>query len=273
MFALDGLTSSLSTRSTWLTRSLADFAKLVELFDAHQVSFVSVTQAFNTTTSMGRLTLNVLLSFAQFEREVTRQLHRCEFLEDARRRPGRRSPPPPPASRYGDRRPGHRASSQARPVLLLPLNSSTPSKQEKLQGKPRTDRLTPPRRPRHPGRTRLPAVQRLRRRFAVPSAEQALRARQRHHHHQSQLRRVGRRVRRPEDDDRATRSSHPPLPYPRNRKRQLPLQEQLGESRQTRKGETSKLDERLTPKPSSSRVSSPWNSRVKSQRKSTGPKS
>ena len=54
-----------------LTRSLADFAKLVELFDAAKVSFVSVTQSFNTTTSMGRLTLNVLLSFAQFEREVT----------------------------------------------------------------------------------------------------------------------------------------------------------------------------------------------------------
>ena len=54
-----------------LTRSLADFAKLVELFDVHGVSFVSVTQQFNTTTSMGRLTLNVLLSFAQFEREVT----------------------------------------------------------------------------------------------------------------------------------------------------------------------------------------------------------
>lgn len=53
-----------------LTRSLTDFAKLVELFDRHGVSFVSVTQAFNTTTSMGRLTLNVLLSFAQFEREV-----------------------------------------------------------------------------------------------------------------------------------------------------------------------------------------------------------
>ncbi len=53
-----------------LTRSLADFAKLVELFDQHSVSFVSVTQAFNTTSSMGRLTLNVLLSFAQFEREV-----------------------------------------------------------------------------------------------------------------------------------------------------------------------------------------------------------
>ena len=54
-----------------LTRALSDFAKLVELFDAHGVSFVSVTHAFNTTTSMGRLTLNVLLSFAQFEREVT----------------------------------------------------------------------------------------------------------------------------------------------------------------------------------------------------------
>jgi site-specific DNA recombinase len=54
-----------------LTRSLADFAKLVERFDARGVSFVSVTQQFNTTTSMGRLTLNVLLSFAQFEREVT----------------------------------------------------------------------------------------------------------------------------------------------------------------------------------------------------------
>jgi site-specific DNA recombinase len=53
-----------------LTRSLMDFARLVELFDAHGVSFVSVTQSFNSTTSMGRLTLNVLLSFAQFEREV-----------------------------------------------------------------------------------------------------------------------------------------------------------------------------------------------------------
>jgi site-specific DNA recombinase len=54
-----------------LTRSLADFAKIVEVFDARGVSFVAVTQQFNTTTSMGRLTLNVLLSFAQFEREVT----------------------------------------------------------------------------------------------------------------------------------------------------------------------------------------------------------
>ena len=54
-----------------LTRSLTDFAKMVNVFDAKDVSFVSVTQQFNTTTSMGRLTLNVLLSFAQFEREVT----------------------------------------------------------------------------------------------------------------------------------------------------------------------------------------------------------
>ena len=54
-----------------LTRSLSDFAKIVEIFDQHGVSFVSVTQQFNTTSSMGRLTLNILLSFAQFEREVT----------------------------------------------------------------------------------------------------------------------------------------------------------------------------------------------------------
>ena len=54
-----------------LTRSLPDFAKLVEVFDRNGVSFVAVTQQFNTTTSMGRLTLNILLSFAQFEREVT----------------------------------------------------------------------------------------------------------------------------------------------------------------------------------------------------------
>src|SRR5205823_14445299 len=54
-----------------LTRSLADFAKIVEVFDEKGVSFASVTQQFNTTTSMGRRTLNVLLSFAQFEREVT----------------------------------------------------------------------------------------------------------------------------------------------------------------------------------------------------------
>jgi DNA invertase Pin-like site-specific DNA recombinase len=68
-----------------LTRSLADFAKLVELFDANAVSFVSVTQQFNTTTSMGRLTLNVLLSFAQFEREVTSERIRDKIAASKRK--------------------------------------------------------------------------------------------------------------------------------------------------------------------------------------------
>jgi DNA invertase Pin-like site-specific DNA recombinase len=68
-----------------LTRSLADFAKLVELFDAHKVSFVSVTQSFNTTSSMGRLTLNVLLSFAQFEREVTGERIRDKIAASKRK--------------------------------------------------------------------------------------------------------------------------------------------------------------------------------------------
>jgi len=67
-----------------LTRSLADFAKLVDLFDAHGVSFISVTQAFNTTTCMGRLTLNMLLSFAQFEREITGERKRCVIREGPR---------------------------------------------------------------------------------------------------------------------------------------------------------------------------------------------
>ena len=68
-----------------LTRSLADFAKMVELFDVHQVSFVAVTQLFNTTTSMGRLTLNVLLSFAQFEREVTGERIRDKIAASRRK--------------------------------------------------------------------------------------------------------------------------------------------------------------------------------------------
>ena len=68
-----------------LTRSLADFAKLVEQFDQQNVSFVSVTQQFNTTTSMGRLTLNVLLSFAQFEREVTSERIRDKIAASKRK--------------------------------------------------------------------------------------------------------------------------------------------------------------------------------------------
>ena len=68
-----------------LTRSLADFAKLVERFDARNVSFVSVTQSFNTTSSMGRLTLNMLLSFAQFEREVTGERIRDKIAASKKR--------------------------------------------------------------------------------------------------------------------------------------------------------------------------------------------
>jgi len=68
-----------------LSRSLMDFARLVEVFDAHAVTFVSVTQSFNTTTSMGRLTLNVLLSFAQFEREVIGERIRDKFAASRRK--------------------------------------------------------------------------------------------------------------------------------------------------------------------------------------------
>jgi len=77
-----------------LTRSLTDFSKMIELFERHEVSFVSVTQQFNTTNSMGRLMLNILLSFAQFEQEVTRGVERLisEFRlthQEAARRLGR----------------------------------------------------------------------------------------------------------------------------------------------------------------------------------------
>jgi len=68
-----------------LSRSLADFAKLVEVFDRNGVTFVSVTQSFNTTTSMGRLTLNILLSFAQFEREVTAERIRDKVAASRRK--------------------------------------------------------------------------------------------------------------------------------------------------------------------------------------------
>jgi DNA invertase Pin-like site-specific DNA recombinase len=79
-----------------LTRSLADFAKMVEVFDGHGVSFVAVTQQFNTTTSMGRLTLNVLLSFAQFERGVD-PVSWSVFGRKARRRAMPKTHPPYPA--------------------------------------------------------------------------------------------------------------------------------------------------------------------------------
>ena len=68
-----------------LSRSLIDFARIVETFEEHQVSFISVTQQFNTTTSLGRLTLNILLSFAQFEREIISERTR-DKMAAARRR-------------------------------------------------------------------------------------------------------------------------------------------------------------------------------------------
>src|SRR5205814_9874874 len=68
-----------------LSRSLLDFSRLLSLFERHRVSFVSVTQDFNTTTSMGRLTLNILLSFAQFEREIISE-RTCDKLSAARRK-------------------------------------------------------------------------------------------------------------------------------------------------------------------------------------------
>jgi DNA invertase Pin-like site-specific DNA recombinase len=78
-----------------LTRSLADFAKIVDVLDAHNASFVSVTQQFNTTTSMGRLTLNMLLSFAQFEREIAGERIRDKIAASKKKgmwmgRPGKR---------------------------------------------------------------------------------------------------------------------------------------------------------------------------------------
>jgi hypothetical protein len=201
---------------------------------------------------------------------LVRQLHRCEFLEDAHNvvllgGPG--TGKTHLATAIGVQAIEHH---RKRVRFFSTVELVNALEQEKLQGKPGQIAARHPLRSRHPRRAWLPAVQRLRRGLALPSAEQALRARQRHHHDQSQLWRVGNRVRRPEDDDRATRSSHPPMSHPRNRKRQLPLQKQLGESRYTRKGEISKLDERLTSKPSSSRVSSQWKPWVKSPRKSTG---
>src|SRR6516165_7881615 len=101
-----------------LTHSLADFAKLIELFDAHGVSFVSVTQSFNTSSSMGRLTLNVLLSFAQFERELIgeRARRRCfaRALARARRRAASARHP-----RHGDRQCLCRLGNGRHPLRFL----------------------------------------------------------------------------------------------------------------------------------------------------------
>ena len=95
-----------------LSRALMDFAKLVEVFDRNGVTFVSVTQSFNTTTSMGRLTLNILLSFAQFEREVIGERIRDKVAAspqarhvDGRGRAARLPSPGPQAGHPRARRP------------------------------------------------------------------------------------------------------------------------------------------------------------------------
>jgi DNA invertase Pin-like site-specific DNA recombinase len=104
-----------------LTRSLADFAKLVELFDRHAVSFVSITQSFNTTSSMGRLTLNVLLSFAQFEREVIGERVRDKIAASKRKGIWVGGPVPwlPGRRQEGCRDPGR---SGGGPYNLYPLS-------------------------------------------------------------------------------------------------------------------------------------------------------
>ena len=113
--------SSSSTRSTGCHARSTDFARIVEVFDKHNVSFVSVTQQFNTTTSMGRLTLNILLSFAQFEREVIGERIRDKFAASRAQGhvDGRH-----PAARLRRRRPqagGERDGGGARPAHLQPL--------------------------------------------------------------------------------------------------------------------------------------------------------
>ena len=117
-----------------LTRSLADFAKLVELFDAYTVSFVSVTQAFNTTSSMGRLTLNVLLSFAQFEREVTGERIRDKIAASKQKGLWMGGVVPQGYRVQGSQAPRRRGGSRDRPADLRSLSrarlGSLPCRQE-----------------------------------------------------------------------------------------------------------------------------------------------
>ena len=104
-----------------LTRSLNDFAKIVEVFDRQSVSFVSVTQQFNTTTSMGRLTLNMLLSFAQFEREVTGERIRDKIAASKKKGMWMGRPTRSWLRREGPEAPGQRARGGNSPPHLPAL--------------------------------------------------------------------------------------------------------------------------------------------------------
>jgi site-specific DNA recombinase len=106
-----------------LTRALADFAKIVEILDAKGASFVSVTQQFNTTTSMGRLTLNVLLSFAQFEREVIGERIRDKIAASKKKGCGWAA-----CRRSGiTRRTTSSSSSTARPISFASSSAAMPN--------------------------------------------------------------------------------------------------------------------------------------------------
>ena len=106
-----------------LSRSLADFAKLVEVFDRNNVTFVSVTQSFNTTTSMGRLTLNILLSFAQFEREVTAERIRDKVAASRKKGLWMGGVPPLRLSRREPQAGHRRRARRPRPLDLRPVRS------------------------------------------------------------------------------------------------------------------------------------------------------
>ena len=158
---------------------------------------------------------------------LVRQLHRCEFLDTANNivlvgGPG--TGKTHIATAIGVQAIEHH---HKRVRFFSTVELVNALEQEKAQGRPGHRQSPGAFRSRHPGRTGLSAVQCLRRCTALPSAEQALRAHQRHHHHQLELQRMGQRLRRCQDDHRAARPAYPPLPHPGNRKRQLPLQEQL----------------------------------------------
>jgi Cdc6-like AAA superfamily ATPase len=167
---------------------------------------------------------------SEINEALVRQLHRCEFIDAAHNvvligGPG--TGKTHVATALGVQAVEHHRR-KVRFFSTVELVNTL--EQEKAKGAAGKIAESLARRPRHPRRARLPAVQRHRRRPALPPPQQALRAHQRRHHHQPQLQRMGSGLRRRQDDHRAPRSPHPPLPHPRARKRQLPLQGQHRDS-------------------------------------------